>query len=87
VIEIVEVWIDRYGEAFVQVAGAPGRLSDKERQVLRGVADGLTNAEIGRRLFLAETTVKTYVARLRQRLRARDRANAVHLAWRAGLLR
>lgn len=86
-IVVTDVWVDADGEAFVRVANASGWLSARQREVLREVADGHTNAEIGRRLFMAESTVRSCLSRLMRRLQARDRTHLVHLAWRAGLLR
>ncbi len=60
-------------------------LTDRERQVLDLVAQGLTNAEIGARLYITAGTAKTHVARLLTKLAARDRVHLVILAFRAGL--
>jgi DNA-binding NarL/FixJ family response regulator len=60
-------------------------LSVREVQVLIGVGRGLTNAEIGRRLYLSGETVKTHAARLFRKLDATDRAEAVGRAWACGL--
>ena len=62
-------------------------LSVREVQVLVGVSRGLTNADIGRRLYLSAATVKSHVARLFRKLGAADRAEAVGRAWQLGLLR
>jgi DNA-binding NarL/FixJ family response regulator len=70
-------------------AEAPRRrveLTERELQVLRGMADGKSNAEIGRELFVSEDTVKTHARRLFRKLGARDRAHAVAAAFRAGLV-
>ena len=60
-------------------------LSVREVQVLIGVGRGLTNADIGRRLYLSGETVKTHAARLFRKLDATDRAEAVGRAWAVGL--
>jgi DNA-binding NarL/FixJ family response regulator len=78
-------------EAGVGVAEAAptGRrltLTERELQVLRGMADGKSNAEIGRELFVSEDTVKTHARRLFRKLGARDRAHAVAAGFRAGLV-
>jgi DNA-binding NarL/FixJ family response regulator len=62
-------------------------LTEREMQVLRGMADGKSNAEIGRELYVSEDTVKTHARRLFRKLDARDRAHAVAAAFRAGLVR
>jgi DNA-binding NarL/FixJ family response regulator len=67
----------------------PGRrtaLTERELQVLRGMAEGKSNAEIGRDLFVSEDTVKTHARRLFRKLNARDRAHAVAVGFRVGAL-
>jgi DNA-binding NarL/FixJ family response regulator len=61
-------------------------LTERELQVLRGMADGKSNAEIGRELYVSEDTVKTHARRLFRKLGARDRAHAVAAGFRAGLV-
>lgn len=62
-------------------------LTDREREVMALVAHGLTNDEIAERLFVSPLTAKTHVNRAMMKLRARDRAQLVVLAFRSGLVR
>lgn len=61
-------------------------LTDREREVLAGVRDGLTNAAIGQRLGTKTPTVKNQVTSICQKLNARDRTHAVMLAIKHGIL-
>jgi DNA-binding NarL/FixJ family response regulator len=74
------------GVADAAPAGRRLTLTERELQVLRGMADGKSNAEIGRELFVSEDTVKTHARRLFRKLGARDRAHAVAAGFRAGLV-
>ncbi|RZU52024.1 regulatory LuxR family protein [Krasilnikovia cinnamomea] len=74
------------GVAEAAPAGRRLTLTERELQVLRGMADGKSNAEIGRELFVSEDTVKTHARRLFRKLGARDRAHAVAAGFRAGLV-
>ncbi len=60
-------------------------LSPREMEVLKLVGDGMTNAEIAEKLFLGESTVRTYLSRLLDKLQLRNRAAAVAYATRRGL--
>lgn len=66
---------------------ATTELSDREMDVLLGMTEGLSNAEIAAELVLAEDTVKTHARRLFRKLGAGDRADAVARGFRQGLLR
>ncbi len=62
------------------------QLTKREREVLRLLADGLTNEEIGKRLFLSPETVRTHVQKAMRRLEADTRTQAVALALRQSLI-
>ena len=61
-------------------------LTDRERDVLKLIARGLSNREIGDTMFVAETTVKTHVGRIFMKLNARDRVQAAVTAYDAGFV-
>jgi len=82
-------------DSYVERKAAPRRaaalervaqLSDREREVLRLLGTGEPNAELARRLFVSEATVKTYVSRLLTKLDLANRTQAAILAHEAGLL-
>ncbi|GLZ79601.1 hypothetical protein Afil01_44080 [Actinorhabdospora filicis] len=70
----------------VSATAAGTCLSSREREVLAGLSQGHSNAQIAARLFISEDTVKTHTQRLYRKLGARDRAHAVAKAFRGGLL-
>ncbi len=79
---LVRTYVDRPADP--EVPPALAALSPRERDVLRALTRGLSNAEIAGELFLTEATVKTYVTRILTKLGLRDRVQAVILAYESG---
>lgn len=87
--EVVSRLVHRFVEAPPPdaLAGGLAGLSGRELDVLRHVARGLSNAEIGAALFLGEATVKTHLNHLLRKLGLRDRVQAAVFAYEVGLIR
>jgi DNA-binding NarL/FixJ family response regulator len=68
-------------------SSAAPSLTEREMQVLTGMSRGRSNSEIGKELFLSEDTVKTHARRLFRKLGAADRAQAVAVGFRWGMVR
>lgn len=82
----------RLMQEFASRAKAPAAvalpdLTTREREVMALVAEGLTNSEIGERLFMSPATARTHVSRILTKLGARDRTQLVVLAYECGLVR
>ncbi|MFF2495142.1 response regulator [Agromyces sp. NPDC058064] len=76
-------------EGRTPATAAPGpldALTAREREILQAIAEGLNNTELAERFFLSESTVKTHVGRVLQKLGARDRVQLVILAYEHGVL-
>jgi DNA-binding NarL/FixJ family response regulator len=68
-------------------SAALAELTSREREVMALVAEGLSNAEIGERLFMSPATARTHVSRILTKLGARDRTQLVVMAYESGLVR
>lgn len=82
---LVEEYVRR-PEPGITCTAVLGPLTPREQEVLTEIGRGYSNAEIAGRLFLSEATVKTHVTRVLTKLRLRDRAQAVVLAYETGLI-
>jgi DNA-binding NarL/FixJ family response regulator len=82
---LIETYV--HGSTALPADPALKTLTPRENEVLRLIAQGLSNAEIAANLILSETTVKTHVARVLSKLGLRDRVQAVVLAYESGLIR
>jgi DNA-binding NarL/FixJ family response regulator len=82
---LIERYVMRAPDAAAQRARFDD-LTEREREVLQLITRGLSNAEIGERLYLSEATVKAHVTRVLNKLGVRDRVQAVVLAYETGLV-
>jgi DNA-binding NarL/FixJ family response regulator len=84
---LVDRLVQEYATRHVSPAPELSRLTERELDVLRAIAGGLSNVEIGSRLFVSEGTVKTHVAAILRKLGLRDRTQAAVAAYELGLVR
>jgi DNA-binding NarL/FixJ family response regulator len=85
--QLVEAFVSRPPDGGETDGGTLDGLTEREREVLTLVAKGLSNAEIGGRLYVSPATVKTHVARILTKLGARDRAQLIVIAYESRLVR
>ncbi|MEU9839566.1 response regulator transcription factor [Actinomadura sp. NPDC048032] len=86
--EVTRQLVGRYAARIrpAEETPADGALTPREMEVLRLMADGMSNSEIAATLVLSQETVKTYVSRILTKLDLRDRVQAVVYAYRRGLV-
>jgi DNA-binding NarL/FixJ family response regulator len=74
------------GKSRLAIARPREELTDRELDVVRATARGLTNTEIGQELFMSLSTVKTHLAAAQSKINARNRVETAAWAWRSGLM-
>ena len=84
---IIEEFVRRPPDTARPAPPELAELTEREVEVLRHMARGLSNAEIAKELFVSDTTVKTHVSRILMKLGLRDRVQAVVFAYEAGIAR
>jgi DNA-binding NarL/FixJ family response regulator len=86
--EVTRRLVGRYATRIRPAGAQPGDvgLTPRELEVLRLIANGLSNGEIATTLVISQETVKTYVSRILTKLDLRDRVQAVVYAYRRGLV-
>lgn len=85
--QLLDQWDTRDNEQRREAGTRMAALSDREREVAVAVGQGLTNAQAGQKLFMAEATVKAHISSIQNKVDARNRVMIAVLAERAGLLR
>ncbi|NQX29160.1 response regulator transcription factor [Microbacteriaceae bacterium VKM Ac-2854] len=78
--------VERFGRRLPRSGDALAALTEREAEVFRAMAEGLSNGEIAARYFLSESTVKTHVGRVLAKLELRDRVHAVIRAYELGIV-
>jgi DNA-binding NarL/FixJ family response regulator len=84
--EVTRRLVGKYAARIRPASSAETALAPRELEVLRLIADGLSNSEIAAALVISQETVKTYVSRILTKLDLRDRVQAVVYAYRTGLV-
>jgi DNA-binding NarL/FixJ family response regulator len=84
---LIERFVDEVPEPQAPDTSALAELTDREREVMLEIANGLSNSEIAAKFFVSEATIKTHVGRILAKTGLRDRVALVVLAYRTGLVR